>query len=751
MPRDSLLTGWNELSRSLQALRESVTQRRSFIGGGHEEEDLEEQGLLEDVEQCIASSEDIVSSTRVVQNEDLSLAPFPPPPSEPPSWHLPLRHGSSISSQPDSRTEEQFSDDSDGESIADPEPEVDVGFTAEAYESIIGHLCHKLDNEMSLQDYAHAERTYRTLEKRYVDRAINLDITFDNRSELREKLAEIYLNQGRFRKAKGVLVPLLQEVKLEIDRKWRLYYLLAISYYRRRQLSQAESFARGSLRGRDNMYGKEHHLTQQSAMLVISVYEAKDDIETAMALRVYYCPQTVPPPPPKSVLRTSQRPREASSSTSSSHIPPIPQQQPAPYDREENHSSHNNHVQWGPNVWTNEGGINKLTESGKTELIEVIYKGDEEVVQILLRRGANVESPCADHIRPLMHAVNYGHHGIVEILIDHGAAVDVPTSGWTPLHQATQAGNLSIMRLLLARRANIEAKSPFEYKAPLSEKARLRAIANNEPDLDITTTSEATNQGWTPLLRAASNGDEPAVRLLLDHSAIIDARSPTEATPLMVACENLHFATVDLLLMRGADIHASDKYGWKPLHRALVNRGPDSPKIFQRLVDQDADINARCNYRKTPLHYAVEKNDGTAVKFLLEKNADIEARDWAERTPLLTAIECRHESMVRLLIDQGADAAAKDQGGRDALAAAMHADRKSPEIISLLKEHKKIMKKEREMSQKPRGMGTRGGSRGGNPDAGRRESGGGADDGEGIQGSVKKDKTRWLTGKGRAR
>ncbi|KAL8678381.1 MAG: hypothetical protein Q9186_005275 [Xanthomendoza sp. 1 TL-2023] len=744
MPRGSLSVGWDELSRNLRALRESVTQRRSFIGDGHQEEDFEERGLLQDVEQCIASSEEIALSTGVLQNSESSLAPFPHPPGGPPAWHSPIGHGSTISSShPDSRTEEQVSDDSDGESIADPEPELDVSFTADAYESIIGQLSKNLDQEMSDQDYPRAERTYRSLEKRYVDRATNLGIPFDNRSELKEKLAKIYLHQRRFRKAKGVLVPLLHEVHLEADRKWRLYFLLAKTYYSQRQLGRAEKFARGSLKGRDGEYGKEHPLTQESALLVISIYEAQDDMETAMALRGHYCPQTIPPPPPRSVLRTTQRRREASNSTSSSNIPPIPQPQPTGQDRDESHPSHNNHVQWGPNVWINEGGINKLTESGKTQLIEVIYKGDEEVVQILLRRGAKVESPCAEHIRPLMHAVTYGHEGIVKILIDHGATVDFLTSGWTPLHRATQDCNLSIMRLLLTHGANIEAKSPLKFMAPMTDKARLRAIANNEPDVDIITTSDATDQGWTPLLRAASNGDEPAVRLLLDHSAVIDARSPTEATPLMVACENLHFATVDLLLMRGANIQASDVFGWKPLHRALVNPSLESRKIFQRLVDHEADVNARCNYRKTPLHYAVAKNDESAVKFLLAKDADFEARDVAERTPLHTAIECRHKIMVRLLIDHGADAAAQDQGGRDALAVATHADRKSPEIISLLKAHKKRMKKE--ISQRPHGNGAKGGNKGVSSGFGKK------DDDVGVEGSVKKDKAGRLTGKGRAR
>ncbi|KAL8773575.1 MAG: hypothetical protein Q9209_001680 [Squamulea sp. 1 TL-2023] len=664
--------------------------------------------------------------------------------------HPPFRRGSSVGSpQLESRTDEQASDDSNCESIADSEPDVDVAFTLEAYDSIITHLYRELERNMNTQDYYQAEKTYKTMEKRYVDRETNLKIPFDNRPELRERLAEIYLNQKRYRKAKRVLISLLRETALDADRKWRLYLLLANAYFGLGQLTKAESLARASLKGRHDLYGKDHPLTQQSAILVISTYEAQDDVETAMPLRGYYCPHTIPPPPPKSALRsasTSQRPREASGSSQSPNISSVPKQQ-FPHENEESQHQSSNRVRWAANVWATDYGINAHTQSGKTKLIEAIYSGDEQYVQLILGRNPSVEALCVDLISPLMHAVMCAHKGIIEALLNHGAQVDGTTSGWTALHKATDAGQRSIMQLLLAHGANIEAKAPSEYHPPVTDRARFKAIAQDLPDPTTATIYDEKEHSWTPLLRAASKGDEPAVRLLLDRGASIHARSHTEGTPLLHACEALHPATVDLLLMRGSDIHAYDKHGWRPLHHALVKLSPDSPTLLQKLVDQGCDVDARCNYRKTPLHHAVERGNSPAVAFLLNHDADVEARDAAERTPLHTAIECRSESMVRLLLDSGADAAAMDKEGHDALAAANHAVRKSPEIIALLRNHKQRMKKD---INKKLANGKEGASRKGS--LGGDLKGGGAGNAIGAAGlPSKKDKSSWLLGTGKGK
>ncbi|KAL8668332.1 MAG: hypothetical protein Q9168_007034, partial [Polycauliona sp. 1 TL-2023] len=681
MPRDTVMPEWGQLSGVIQALRDSVIQRRRFTGIGDSEQCVEERGLLRDVEDCMKSADESLVWARAQDYGDSTLSQFPLPPNG--TLHLPFRHGSSVgSSQLDSRADEQTSDDSDGESIADAELDVDAAFTEEVYASIIAHLGRELERYMSTQDYSSAEKTYKVMEKRYVDRETNLGIPYDNRLEQKEKLANIYLHKGRYRKAKRVLAQLLLSTSREADRKWRLYYLLGHAYGGLGQLPKAEKFAMGSLKGRDTLLGKEHALTQESALLVIGILEAQEDA-TAMALRGHYCPQTIPPPPPRSALRTAstaQRQRVAPSTSDSfsavSHVPPPPEHE------EETPNQSSNHVRWAPDVWANDSGINARTDSGKTKLIEAIHDGDEQWVELILGRKPSVEATCVDSIRPLMHAVVCGQKTVVEALLTHGAQVDATTSGWTALHKATDAGNLAIMSLLLNHDADIEALAPFDYQPPISSQQRWRAVAQDQPD--PTTALDEKDIAWTPLLRAAAKGDESAVRLLLDRGASVDARSPTAGTPLLHACETTQLATVDLLLMRSSAVDAQDTFGWAPLHRALVTRSSDSPALLQRLVDQGCDINARCKYRKTPLHYAVEKGDFDAAKFLVaNKGTDIEARDAAERTPLHTAIQCRSEGMVRLLLDWDADAKAMDKEGRDAERAARGAVRRSPEIIKL--------------------------------------------------------------------
>ena len=705
MPHESTSSDWKKLSKATRALRESVLQRRGFLGGDDQEDSVEERGLLRDVEHCVRSAEEIMRATTTEVNGDAevsqsSLQHLSDAQSNPwingnSSWttQLPLRNGSSVApSQSDSRTEEHPSDGSEVESLVDPEPDLGSGFTPEIYSSMFTNLWRELQRNIDAREYNLAEKTYRTLVKHHIDRENNLGIQFDNRIELSEKLVEIYLNQEKYQKAKQTLGQLLQETSLDADRKCGLYLFLAKVYCGQQRPDKALPFAQRSLSGREELYGRSHGLTYETAVQVIDIYEQKGEETTANALRGMYCSSTLPPPPPKSALRATSRRRTPSPPQTPLAHPAVQNQAPPGY-QEEVSRHYTNHVRWAPDVWVNDSGINATVESGRTLLIDAIYKGDEEYVKLLLKRGANVETPCVDTISPLMHAVTQGFPNVVEILLDHDAQVDTPTSGWTPLHRATDLGNTTMMRLLLDRHADVEFESPLDFIPPKSARARLKANSFEELYREE---DAASDQVWTPLLRAAVKGDKAAVSLLLEYEADIEAQSPDKKTPLLCACESLAFDTVDLLLLRGANVRAHDGFGWRPLHRALVNiRSSESVHpILPRLLDHEAEVNARCNYRKTPLHYAIEKNNAPTVTFLLSNDADIEARDIAELTPLHTAILHRLASMVQLLLEQGADVTAMDQHGQDALAAATHANYKSPEIIALLQKQKKRLKRE---------------------------------------------------------
>ena len=59
--------------------------------------------------------------------------------------------------------------------------------------------------------------------------------------------------------------------------------------------------------------------------------------------------------------------------------------------------------------------------------------------------------------------------------------------------------------------------------------------------------------GWTPLHYAATGGSGDIVRLLLAHGATLEARSPNQSTPLMMAARYGNEQAVDALLAAGAD------------------------------------------------------------------------------------------------------------------------------------------------------------------------------------------------------
>ena len=552
------------------------------------------------------------------------------------------------------------SSDLDRNSMFDPEPDFEDGFPPEVYSELISSIRQEVEDQKEAGEYQQAERTHRRAIEYLLDRERNLKIPFDNQAEMYEILADIYMKQSKMDKAKPLLNRLLMQEKGETERKWRLYHSLAEIYHDQGKLVEAEKFAKRAYLGRERSLDKGDRLLLESVNLLVRLYDLQHKTETAEALRTVYKAKSIAPKvPEKSERRTTvYQPR-----------------------LDEAHIVSPSRVRWSPDVGVDPSSINAVTKSGETLLVSAITTGNNELVHLMLQRGANVETRCADQITPLMHAVNHGCLPILELLLRTGAQVDAKTAGWTALHRAVDMANVPMVKSLLAKGADIEARSPKEYLPQWHPPGR---HGYNEVDVSDTDT------GWTALLRAASKGQEAIVRLLVEEGADIEARSSNGSTALMCAAEGTYESVVELLLNSGANVHAEDEFGWKPLHRAMVNRGGEG--VAQMLLAHGADANARCHYQKSPLHHAIEKGNDSMVSFLLAAGVDHEARDIVERTPLHTAIESRLENMVYILLQAGADAEAKDKGGHDALSAAIHASRKSPEITSLLAKHKKAMR-----------------------------------------------------------
>ncbi|VAI22134.1 unnamed protein product [Triticum turgidum subsp. durum] len=158
---------------------------------------------------------------------------------------------------------------------------------------------------------------------------------------------------------------------------------------------------------------------------------------------------------------------------------------------------------------------------------------------------------------PIHSVASSGNAQIIDILLGHGANVDLTTdAGRTALHYAASKGRLNIAETLIAHRANVNKKD------------KKFTFARNCCPLDAIRAYKLTMFGCTPLHRAASTGNAELCEYLLEEGADIDAVDKLGQSPLMhaVICEDRGVAL--LLIRHGADVDIEDKEGYTVLGRA---------------------------------------------------------------------------------------------------------------------------------------------------------------------------------------
>ncbi|XP_053378244.1 ankyrin repeat, SAM and basic leucine zipper domain-containing protein 1-like [Mercenaria mercenaria] len=130
--------------------------------------------------------------------------------------------------------------------------------------------------------------------------------------------------------------------------------------------------------------------------------------------------------------------------------------------------------------------------------------------------------------------------------------------------------------------------------------------------------------GWTGLMYAANNANSDIVKLLLDSGANPNFQKDMY-TVLMAACgaggylEDDVLAVVELLLGKGAEVNAYDRYHTSPIMYA-AREGRD--KVVQKLCEAGANVNKQDNRGWTALTWSVSKKHKDAARCLLSWKAD---------------------------------------------------------------------------------------------------------------------------------
>jgi hypothetical protein len=182
--------------------------------------------------------------------------------------------------------------------------------------------------------------------------------------------------------------------------------------------------------------------------------------------------------------------------------------------------------------------------------------------------------PCAAHAiaePELQWAARTGQTATVATLLAAGAdANGTDPDGMTPLHFAAMNGQLEAVRLLLAAGADLHAqdslgRAPLHYAAFSDNTAVLDALRSAGADARA-----ADHRGETPLHLAARRVKSQAVCWFIAAGADVNARNMDGETPLHVLgaagrdvdeVAALVQTLADVLIARGADPHALDRFG----------------------------------------------------------------------------------------------------------------------------------------------------------------------------------------------
>lgn len=289
-------------------------------------------------------------------------------------------------------------------------------------------------------------------------------------------------------------------------------------------------------------------------------------------------------------------------------------------------------------------------------------------IKFLLEQPGNDVNKLTHDSRIYLHwAASRGNVEIVEYLIAKGADLNAEDSrGATPATFAANGGQVNPAVYDVFFKAGLDPKKKYKDGANLL----LLAIASDK-DLALTnyfitkgmSLKDVDAEGNTAFNYAARAGNIPLLKSLLsrgvkynDHALFMAAQgSRRAATPL-----EMYQYLVEELNVKPT---ATSKSGETVLHK-LVRR-PNQVTAINYFLAKGVDVNKADNQGNTALMNASSGNDVATIELLLPKVKDVNAVNAKGLSALSFAVENGATDIVSLLVKHGADVHGKDKDGNN--------------------------------------------------------------------------------------
>ncbi|KAL9066730.1 MAG: hypothetical protein Q9157_007039 [Trypethelium eluteriae] len=220
-------------------------------------------------------------------------------------------------------------------------------------------------------------------------------------------------------------------------------------------------------------------------------------------------------------------------------------------------AAENNHSKFVMELLNNGADITARSKNGRTVLHSAAGRASASLFRALMENGADSTLLADDKWSVLHEAASKGNVDIIEVLSEQNTisinAEDI--NGSTPLAVAVKSNQEAALRCLLEQEG-IRADVPdWRGHRPLHEvslggNTRLMGILLKQGDFDVD--AREKHYGRTPLIQAAMYGNKNTASLLLERGADAHAKDRFGCTALAYAQQNQDDAFVDLLASCGA-------------------------------------------------------------------------------------------------------------------------------------------------------------------------------------------------------
>ena len=243
----------------------------------------------------------------------------------------------------------------------------------------------------------------------------------------------------------------------------------------------------------------------------------------------------------------------------------------------------------------------------------------------------------------------------------------VDDNGWTKIHHAAKNGKYEEIKALAERGINIhlkthEGKNCLHIAAANGQSNLCKTlIFRHEFDLNM-----IHNGGWTALHFSVQNGSHELVKFFTDQGADIHRKTNNGVTCLHIAAAHGHLNLCKTLKNKYEfNLHVTDDYGWKALHRSALSGSYDLVKFF---ADNGTDIYLKTREGMNCLHIAAAKAHLNLCKALMKiHNFKGDMADNYGWTALHRSALNGSYDLVKLFAENGTDIYLKTREGMNCL------------------------------------------------------------------------------------